>query len=459
MRNPFRRRRPMDDAGPMLVNDIWMAGGRPVERGWLSMAAATWTRRLGAVGSAVRRGMASAVGVGVEARSAERRSITTVPWNQGGPLSAAVSVERALQLSPVFAAGRLLASNVASLPLQNYRSVQGVREQIPRPSLLVSPSVQGTLHDWLFRCVTSLVYRGNAYGYITTRDSLGFPTGVEWLNPDWVQVIDSLPNFGQPGSYTHPIWYILGREVSAEDIVHIPWFTMPGKVRGLSPVGAYAATVSAGLSAQEFTRDWFDNGGVPPGTFANENAVVDQKDADIIKQRLVSAIRSHQPIVYGKDWKYTPITVSPNEAKFIETMRLTATQIAAIYGIPPTMIGGETGSSSLRYANVEQESINFVQFTLLPWLTKLETAFSALLPRGQYVKFNVDALIRPDTKTRYETYQIARNIGLRSTNELRALDDLPPVDGGDDYTPLALRTNLGPPAVRDYDRPRLVKDG
>jgi hypothetical protein len=97
--------------------------------------------------------------------------------------------------------------------------------------------------------------------------------------------------------------------------------------------------------------------------------------------------------------------VPPEEAQFVETMKLTTNQIAAVYGIPPEMIGGESGSS-MTYANVEQQQINFVMFTLRPWLVRLEHAFSALLPDRQYVKFNSDALIRADLKTRWEVNQI-----------------------------------------------------
>lgn len=349
-----------------------------------------------------------------------------------------VSVDQALRLAPVFAAGRLLASSVSSLPLQVYRRQGDERVKINLPPLFAEPSAVGTRIDWLFRCMTSLVYRGNAIGIVTERDTFERPTRVEWLDPDQVTVSDFSQLF-EPGSFVDPIFYYYGERLPKEDLVHIPWFVLPGKVWGLSPIGAYASTVSTALSAQEFTRQWFNNGGVPPATFKNTAQTVDQTQADIIKRRLVSAIKTHEPIVYGADWDFTPISVSPQEAQFVETLKLGATEIANIYGIPPEMIGGETGNS-MTYATVEQQSINFVQLTLLPWLTKLEAAFSALLPRGQYVKFNVDALIRSDSSTRFSNYRTAREIGLMNVNEARALEDMPPLPGdeGDDFSPLGL---------------------
>lgn len=368
-----------------------------------------------------------------------------------------VSPEQALRLASVFAAGRLLASNVSSLPIQVYRRVGDRREQIQPPALLVSPSVQGTRLDWLFRAMTSLVYRGNAVGLIVARNADEVAMGIEWLHPDEVSVEDGQP-FG-PGSFRQPVWRWRGQVVSAEDLVHIPWFTLPGRVWGLSPLGAYASAASVGLSAQDFSRDWFESGGVPPGTFENANQTVNQDDAEVISNRLTNSIRKHRPIVYGKDWKYTPITVSPSEARFVETMRLTATQVATIYGIPPEMIGGDTGKS-MTYQNVEQQSIEFVQFTLMPWLTKFESHFSALLPRGQYVKFNVDALIRPDAATRYANYKTARDIGLKSIDEIRAMEDLPPLPNGQgqDYTPLELlaKGQTEPQVRGELGRPQLV---
>lgn len=395
-------------------------------------------------------------------RRAERRNLT-IDWDRAPTnVSGNVTTDQALRLGPVYAAGRLLADNIAAMPLQQYRrKSDDTHERLPLASLFSSPSTQGNLHDWVYRAVTSLAYRGNAIGYIANWDAQEFPTTIEWLNPDWVQVLDTAVS--GPGSFTNPIWYVLGRPTPPERLVHIPWFVMPGRIWGLSPLGAYAATVSTGLSAQQFASQWFTNGGVPPATFQNSTQEVDQEKADAIKKMLVQAIRTHAPLVYGKDWQYTPISVGASEAKFVDTMRLTASQIAAIYGIPPELIGGETGGS-LSYSSPEQRQIELVQFTLLPWLTKLESHFSSLLPGGdgrvgQYVKFDVDALIRTDIFTRWSVYAVARSIGAISNNEIRARENMPPIPGGDDYTPFSVKAPTAPaaPSMRDVaERLRLV---
>jgi HK97 family phage portal protein len=429
---------------------------------WRATARATWGRRLGLAARSFRQ--VGAWLVGVESRSgAEKRSIDSVPWGQGGGVGGgSVSVDRALRLAPVYAAGRILASNLAAAPLRQYRETGGTVQSLPLASLFSSPSVQGNLHDWVKRAVLSMVYRGNAVGYITARDYLGYPTMIEWLPMDWVHVVDSMPS-GE-GSFVNPIWYILGNRIPAEDIVHIPWFTLPGKVLGLSPIGAFASMATTNLAAQEYMEAWHATGGVPPGTFKNMTQTVDQADAAVIKARLMEAIRSRQPIVYGKDWDYNPITVPAYEAQFISTLKLGATQLAAIYGVPPELIGGETGGS-MSYSSPEQREIELIQLTLLPWMSTLESHLSMLIPRGQCVKFDADALIRLDPLTRWSIYEKQRLIGGANVDEIRNKENMPPLpDGqGQDYTPLPIQAGVSitPPAIRggsEDPRLRLVRE-
>ncbi|MFJ4365076.1 phage portal protein [Streptomyces chartreusis] len=386
-------------------------------------------------------------------RGAERRDlgVNDVPWPTDDLASpAAVSEAGALRLTPVFAAGRLLATSVASLPIHQYRMVGETTSKLPLASLFRKPASQGTIDDWLKRAMLSLVYRGNAVGLVMERDWLEFPTKIEWLNPADVFVQDSNA-IGTRGSFTDPVWSYCGIELPSEDVVHIPWMTMPGRVWGLSPIAAYAVTVSTGLAAQKFIDDYFRAGGQPPGRFKNTMQTIDQGQARVIKTRVVQAIRSHEPIVFGKDWDYEPISVSVQEAQFVETQRLTATQIAAIYGIPPEKIGGETGGS-YTYSSPEQRQIEFIQDALLPYLVSLQNHLSELLPRGQCIRFDADALIRVDLAGRMDSYEKGRLIGLWNIDEIRAKEDEAPLpDGkGQDYTPLPIQAgaNITVPQIR-----------
>ena len=364
-------------------------------------------------------------------RKVEQRAITEVPWDHGGPLSPTkMTQERAQRLAPVFAANRHLADQIATLPLHAYRKVGDSRQKLAMlPKLLRFREEEGTLVDWISRAVNSLGYQGNAIGVITSFDRWMFPADVMWRPRSEFQV-DDLTTPGQPQ------WFWNGRRIDRDLIVHIPWLTLPGRTLALSPVEAFAVTVEAGLKPQEFGVDWFTAGGHPPGTFKNTAKTIDQKEANVIKARLVSSIKTREPIVYGTDWDFTPITISPGDAQFVETQKLTANQIAAIYGLDPEEVGGEA-ANSLTYNNEEHRQSKRLA-NIRPWLVRIENGLSALLPDRVYVRFNADAVVRSDLKSRHEVYKIGREIGLMNTDEIRALEDLPPLPNGEgqDYAPL-----------------------
>lgn len=417
---------------PTLGPDgVWYPGGPPPSvGGWrrVGRVLADGFRRLGAV---------------------SKRAVTSLPWIAGGPRPGSVSSSQAIRLIPLFACVRILADSIASLPVQTYRRNGASREILTFvPSLLFAPAARDNLFEWLHKAVVSLALRGNAYGLVTQRDDFGFPTMIEWLNPDEVWVDELRP--------TLPVYYWQGHEVPREQIVHIPWVVLPGCVVGLSPVQAFARTIGIGLSATEYGLSWFDNGGTPPATMKNSAKAINPDEAEEISDRLAARVRARKPLVYGSDWDFTALQVNPEESQFIETMRLNASQIAAIYGVPPEMVGGDSGGS-MTYANVEQNAINFVGFTLRPWLSRLEAKLSALMPGKEFVRFNVDAMIRVDLMTRYQAHQISLNDGWRNRDEIRALEDLPPLpDGqGQVYLPVSMLggpTN-DPAAVPDNPNP------
>lgn len=360
----------------------------------------------------------------------ETRAIDSVPWVQGGSLTVEVDQSKALSLAPVYSAVRIIAQDLSTLPVKAYRKQGEQRLPMPTlPALFQDLLDAGLLVPWLFRCVTSLALRGNAYGLITARDGFGFPTAIDWLNPSDVTLDESTAG--------KVIWRWRGREIPTENVVHIPWFALPGQRLGLSPIGAFAVTMNLGLQAQSFSNEWFEAGGVPPGTFQNSAQKVTQAEASAVKSRLVNAIRTREPIVYGSDWKYEPISISPQDALAVETTKLTANLIAGIYGVRPEKIGGDAGGA-LTYATVEQNQLEYTTSTLRFWAELLEGHFFGLLPQRQYIKFNLDALVRSDLRTRWEVHQIRRNIGAANIDEIRELEDQQPLPNGKgaSYEPL-----------------------
>lgn len=368
----------------------------------------------------------------------ERRAITSVPWNVGNPLGSTVSQEKALRLTPVFAATRHITDFCSTLPLKAYRKTGDTRLPMGvMPKLFADLEAEGRTVSWLSQGFGSLVLRGNAVGLIINTGSGGALTHVEWVSMDRVHVDDS------SGA---PHWFIDGRPVSRLDIVHIPWVTLPGRTLGLSPIEHYAATVAAGTAAQGFGNDWFAGGGFPPGVFRNTEKVLPPDAAQSIRARLVASIRRREPLVTGKDWEYTAVTIPPGEAQFIESQKLSANQIAAIYGIDPDEIGGEA-ANALTYSNEESRQIKRVA-NMRPYLVRFEQAFASWIPRPQYVRFNTDAVIRADMKTRWEVHKIKHDIGAASVDEIRATEEMPPLpDGqGQTYGPMPAPTPASPPA-------------
>ena len=363
-------------------------------------------------------------------RKTEQRSVTSVPWIAGGDMCSVVSQERALSLTPVFAAVRHITDMASTLPLKGYRKNGENRQPLPTlPKLFGDLEAAGQLIPWLCQGVGSVVTRGNAVGMIAATDGFGFPTNVVWVSMDRVHVDDD-SGVGQ--------WYIDGRRVSRLDLVHIPWITVPGRTLGLSPIEYFALGINAGLDTQQYGADWFKNGGIPPGTFKNTAATITAEAADTISERLVSAIKRRRPLVHGADWQFTPIAIPPNQAQFIETQKLTANQVAAIYGINAVEIGGEP-PNGLTYSNETDRHAMQRLANIRPYLTRFERAFASWLPDRQYVKFNDDAIVRADIKARFDVYKIQHEIGFASVNEQRALEDLPPVEGGDTRVPLQIQ--------------------
>ena len=134
----------------------------------------------------------------------------------------------------------------------------------------------------------------------------------------------------------------------------------------------------------------------------------------------------------GAGVKYKPIQVSPSEAEYLDVIKATATQIAAIYGIEPEDIGGESGDS-MTYSNIEHRAIAFATRTLRPYLYKFERAISRLLPERQYIRFNIDAIIRPDLMTRYKAHEMALRNGWLNRDEVREIEHREPIKGGKEH--------------------------
>lgn len=349
-----------------------------------------------------------------------------------------VTPDSATYLAPVFAALRHIVDYGSTLPISAFRRDGEKRTRITAPQLISSLDGEGEPGQvaWLGQAFFSLAAYGNAVGWISRMDGNGFPSRVSWLqDSDWT--------FSDAAKQ----WYVGGAPVPSSRIVHVPWIVPPGKVLGLSPIEHFASVISAGLSAQEYA-DVRRGGGIPPSVLKNSELTLDETQAEQVKGRLMTTLRKGEPFVTGRDWDFTTVTIPPNHAQFIETLKLSANQTAAIYGIDPTEIGGEA-ANSLTYSTEELRQINRAA-NMRPYIVRVEKAIDRLLPGPQFVKFNIDSTIRVDVKTRTEVQGAKIADGRMSINEYRAQEDEPPVPGGDYHNVPAPMTG---PVNREGDTP------
>jgi HK97 family phage portal protein len=329
-----------------------------------------------------------------------------------------VTPDQALRLSAVWACVRLLADTISTLPVDVYRKGDPDR-QIPTPALLQAPSDAFGTIEWLHAVMSSLALRGNAYGVITGRTgAAGWPAQIELLSPDVVSVYrDEAGRIG---------YRIGGVEYDRADIFHVRAFTVPGSLVGLSPVEYARQSIGVGLAAEQFGARFFGDNATPSALIVSKTSISPDA-AERVKARWRAAHEGRRDLaVLTGDVEFHPLTISPNESQFVETQRFTVAQIARLFGVPPEMIGGEAGGS-LTYANVEQRALDFVTFALGPWVARIESALSSLLPRGQVVKLNTGALLRADLLTRYQAHEIGIRSGFLTVNEARDLENRPPL--------------------------------
>jgi HK97 family phage portal protein len=332
-----------------------------------------------------------------------------------------VNDDRALQLSAVWGCVDLLSTLVSTLPIAEYRKIDGVRKVQTTPALLEDPAGDGTGFEvWLRQLITSCLLRGNAYGLIERIGPDGWPVQISSLHPDRItwrrernlgpvtSFLDNEPILRWP---LGPLW-------------HLPVYVTPGSPIGMSPIQYAANTIGLGLAAQRFGAGWFDGGGLPIGTLESDQ-IIDADTAVKLKERVRETMRPGEPLVLGAGLKFNAIQVNPEDSQFLETSKANADDIARFFFRRPPGEGG-----AVTYANVEARSLDLLTYTLTGWLVPIEKALTRLRPRPRYVKFNADALVRVDLAGRYKAHDIAIRSGLNSRDERRELEEYGPIPDG-----------------------------
>ncbi len=358
-----------------------------------------------------------------------------------------VNERTAMQTTAVYACVRILAEAVASLPLHVYLYKDGGGKE-----LVYDHPLYHILHDEPNPEMTSFVFRetmmshlliwGNAYAQII-RDGAGRVLGLYPLLPDKVSVerddrgrlyyvysrnTDENPNFKQYGDIV----------LKQEEVLHIPGLGFDGLI-GYSPIAMAKNAVGMTLACEEYGASFFANGANPGGVLEHPGVL---KDPGKVRESWNSVYRgsnnAHKVAVLEEGMKYQQIGIPPEEAQFLETRKFQIDEIARLYRIPPHMVGDLEKSS---FSNIEQQSLEFVKYTLDPWVIRWEQSLQkALLLSGEktqyFIKLNVDGLLRGDYQSRMNGYATGRQNGWFSANDIREMENLNPIsteEGGDLY--------------------------
>ena len=352
----------------------------------------------------------------------------------------AVNERTAMQTTAVYACVRILAESVAGLPLAVYhRSEAGKEIAYEHPLYFLlhdAPNPEMTSFVLRETLMAHLLLWGNAYAQIL-RDGRGNVIGLYPLLPDKMEVDRDSRTGEIYYTYTrfteeNPNFKDRGRiRLRREDVLHIPGLGFDGLV-GYSPIAMAKNAIGIALATEEYGAAFFKNGARPGGVLEHPGVLKDpSKLRESWHDIYGGTMNTGKIAVLEEGVKYQQIAIPPEEAQFLETRKFQIDEIARLYRVPPHMIGDLEKSS---FNNIEQQSLEFVKYTLNPWVVRWEQSLQKALlsdkEREEYfIRFKVDGLLRGDYKSRMEGYAIGRQNGWLSANDIRSLEDLNPIEG------------------------------
>lgn len=339
-------------------------------------------------------------------------------------------IENAQQSVAVRSAVDLIASICSELPIDIYSGKGPTRRAMSMPGYLEDPAGDGYgLADWIYQMVFSWAYRGNVYGSELARASRGgHLEQVELFHPDMVsgRMVDGEVQ-----------WTVNGADFTGR-MMHRRVNPVPGQVVGQSVISLHADTIGVALASTRFGKGWFDSDAQPVGILRNNLAGVDPNQAKTIKQRFMAALKGNrEPVVMGRGWEWQTLSVTPEESQFLGTMGYSEAQCARMFGPGiAEILGYETGGG-MTYANVQDRDIQLLKYAVGKWIRRVERVLFDFLPRPQTAVLNRDALLETNTIARYQAHQLAAGKPWKSINEVRELENEPPVPGGDEVITVA----------------------
>ena len=365
----------------------------------------------------------------------------------GGTTSGKTVTERtAMQMTAVYSCVRILAEAVAGLPLHLYKYTDdgGKEKAINHPLYrLLHDEPNPEMSSFVFRetLMTHLLLWGNAYAQVI-RNGKNEVIALYPLMPNKMTVDRDSNGQLYYSYYRGSDEAIRDTQntviLKPSDVLHIPGLGFDGLV-GYSPIAMAKNAIGMAIACEEFGAKFFANGAAPSGVLEHPGTIKDpSRVRDAWQSQFGGSSNSGKVAVLEEGMKYTPISISPEQAQFLETRKFQINEIARIFRVPPHMVGDLEKSS---FSNIEQQSLEFVKYTLDPWVIRWEQSIQrALLSHDEkavyFAKFNLEGLLRGDYQSRMNGYAIGRQNGWMSANDIRELENLdriPTEEGGDLY--------------------------
>ena len=379
-------------------------------------------------------------------RTTEKRSVgdawyqRLIPARPNSDMTAGVLVDpdTSMRLSTVYACVRLRSGTISSLPFGAY--VRRGRQRLTyaavygeTPAWVNKPNPEQTRLEFFEQLITSMDLRGDGF-VLLIRDEMNEVIETYVLHPDKVKIIR------RPGE---PIFYEYRNHgsdtptiLTAQDILHIPAFLLPGAFRGMSPIEACRMVIGGAMAADTYAASYFGNSANPGGVIETPADMTDEQTDDLIRNWSSSHSGPYQAgkvgVITGGG-TFRPLSINASDAQLLEARKFGVEEIARIFNVPISLLGHPV-AGAMSFASVEAQNLSFVQHSLRPLLERIEQAFSQILPEQDgFVRFNLDALLRGTTIERFEAYTKALREGFMSLNDVRAMEDMSPIADGDQF--------------------------
>ena len=379
-------------------------------------------------------------------RTTEKRSVgdawyqRLIPARPDSQVEAGVLVDpdTSMRLSTVYACVRLRSGTISSLPFGAY--VRRGRQRLTyaavygsTPAWINKPNPEQTRLEFFEQLITSMDLRGDGF-VLLIRDEVGEVIETYVLHPDKVKIIR------RPGE---PVFYEYrnhGSDVptllTADEILHIPAFLLPGAIRGMSPIEACRMVIGGALAADTYAASYFNNSANPGGVIETPADMTDEQTDDLVRNWNAAHAGPYQAgkvgVITGGG-TFRPLSINASDAQLLEARKFGVEEIARIFNVPISLLGHPV-AGAMSFASVEAQNLSFVQHSLRPLLERIEQAFSTILPEQDgFVRFNLDALLRGTTIERFDAYTKGLREGFMSLNDVRAMEDMSPIADGDQF--------------------------